>query len=488
MIERTSLTMEIAELRRWTLRPEKADSRQFERLAIHEFQSEEEHRARQANALAKFLGFATAHVPYYRDMFRQGGLSPADIRGVEDLPRLPMLRKHEVIERDAELHAERLPQGEGPPVVYQSTGTTGQPVRVLMSRSSSSMFTFLWHRQARWFRFDPMGCFAKIRIPSTLPRQQDGTRMPREKVMRRTAWTYLGAFFETGPEVTFSVSSPVEQQIEWVRRYRPNYMLAYPGVFEEQALACGSAPAVDSLKGLVGIGSTATPSMRAWIERIYGIPLHQNYGLNEIGIVAIRCVAGRYHVNTEHCLVEIVDGEGLPCPAGTSGRVLVTGLQNIAMPLIRYDTGDIAMVAEGPCPCGRTLPSFGEIVGRYRRYAGLPAGTRERVRELQTAIGDMPPEFVRNLRRYQVYQDRENRFEVRVSAAGPMPPEFEARLRERWKKVCGDPPLALAIIEGVTIVSSPGGKRLDFDSALHSQEDLAVRAGIEERKGSGERG
>ena len=56
------------------------------------------------------------------------------------------------------------------------------------------------------------------------------------------------------------------------------------------------------------------------------------------------------------------------------------------MPLIRYDTGDLAQAVEGPCPCGRTLPSFGEIAGRYRRFAGLPDHTRDRVRVLQRAF------------------------------------------------------------------------------------------------------
>jgi len=479
MIPRTSLEEELAELGRWKLRPEQAQMRIFERLTRNEFQAVGEHRVRSDNALANFVHFAASRVPYYRDLFSQRALRPDAIRGVRDLPRLPVLKKQDVIERAGEMRAGRLPDGEEPPVVYSSTGTTGQPVTVLMSRSSSRMFAYLWHRQARWFRFDPKGCFAKIRIPSTLPRQVDGSPMPKGVAMRRDGWTYLTPFFETGPEVTFSISEPVEKQIGWLRHFRPSYMLAYPGVFEELALACDSAPPVSGLKALLGIGSTATPSMRAWIERVYGIPLEQNYGLNEIGMVAIRCVAGRYHVNTETCLVEIVDREGQPCAPGTRGHVLVTSLQNIAMPLIRYDTGDIALAVDGPCPCGRTLPSFGEIAGRYRRYAGLPAGTRERVRALQQEVEAMPPELVRNLRRYQVYQDAENRFEVRVKVVGPLPPEFEGRLRERWKTVCGDPPRPLAIIEGATILSSPGGKRLDFDSALYARDDSAALARAE---------
>lgn len=475
MIVPTSVEEELREFARWIPRPDMEHAAFLERLVINEFLSADEHQARLTKALERTLRFAATHVPYYRGVFHQRALAPEEIRGPEDLPGLPVLTRADVIERAEDLQTKYLPAGEGPPVEYQSTGTTGQRVKVMMSRTSSRMFTFMWHRQARWFRLDPMGRFAKIRIPSTLPRLPDGSTMSRDMAMRRDRWSYLGSLFETGPELTFCNSNPIEKQIEWLKNFRPDYLLGYPGTIEELAMACENASPVHGLKCLLGIGSTATPSMRSWIERTYGVPLEQNYGLNEVGMVAIRCAAGRYHVNAGHCLVEIVDGEGRPCPPGTRGHVLVTALQNLAMPLIRYDTGDIAMVVESDCPCGRTLPSFGEIAGRYRRYAGLPEGTRKRVNVLQEAIKAMPPEVVRNLRRYQVYQDADDRFEVRINTAGPMPAEFEGRLRECWAKVCGNPPRPLAIVEGATILNSPGGKRMDFDSALYAKEDEAAR-------------
>jgi phenylacetate-CoA ligase len=343
------------------------------------------------------------------------------------------------------------------------------------------MFGILWHRQARWFRYDPKGCFVKIRIPATIPRREDGSRVPNGSVLESPAWRYVGKFFVTGPEVTFGTSNPIEQQVAWLRRFRPDYLLSYPGGFEELGLACESSAPVDSLKSLLGISGSATPGLRAWIERTYGLPFHQNYGLNEIGIVAARCAAGRYHVHAEHCVVEIVDSQGRPVPPGESGHLLVTALRNLAMPLIRYDTGDIAVATEGACPCGRTLPSFREIVGRYRRYAGLPPGTRERTRALGEVFEKMPAELVRNLRRYQFYQTRDNRFEVRLRTAGPMPPEFGARIRECWQAVAGDPPVPLAIVEDAPIVDSPGGKFLDFDSEFYGADDRASLARPEGR-------
>ena len=481
---RTSLEEELAEFRRWKQLPLAEGRNIFERLVRHEFQSPEEHRARECFNLSRLVRHAVAHVPHYGELFRQLGMTAEDVRTPADLAPLPVLKKHEVIQRSEAFRAKWLPRGEGPPIVYDSTGTTGQPVRVLMSRTASAMFAFLWHRMARWFRYDPMGTFMKIRIPSTLPRTKDGSRLAPGKMLRRRVWMYLGKYFETGPELIYSVSTEMQLQLKWLKQFRPDYLMAYPGVFEEIALACEGKCPTDSLKSILGIGSGVSPGVRAWTESVYGVPMDQNYGLNEIGIVAVRCRAGRYHVNNEHCLVEIVDSEGRACPPGTSGHVLVTTLRNIASPLLRYDTGDIAMVADGPCPCGRTLPSFGEIIGRYRRFAGLPAGTRERVRALLKAFEMMPLEFTRNLRRYQIYQNHEDHFEVRLTTVGPMPPEFEARVREQWEKDCANS-RPLTLVEGATITTSPGGKLMDFDSAFYSRDDMASRARVEEKMQSG---
>src|SRR4051794_16102311 len=108
----TNFEAEMAQWRLWAPRLMSADPRLFERLTRHEFQSTDEHHDRQARALFKSLSFSATHVPYYRDLFRRLSLTPAEIRGPEDLVRLPMLTKRDVMEHSAALQAEWLPAGE----------------------------------------------------------------------------------------------------------------------------------------------------------------------------------------------------------------------------------------------------------------------------------------------------------------------------------------------------------------------------------------
>ena len=299
-----------------------------------------------------------------------------------------------------------------------------------------------------------------------------GARIPTARWCAIPRWRYLGQFCETGPEFGFNMSNPAGQQCDWLRQYRPDYVMSYPGVFEEWLLASEGRRPVETLKCLIGVGTQLTPSLRHRLEQAYQIPIYQTYGLNEIGKVGLRCEAGRYHVHTEHCHVEIVSPEGQPCAAGQVGKVLVTSLRNFAMPLIRYDTGDLAEAVSGPCPCGRTLPSFGEIAGRFRRYAGLPAGTRQRVNAILQAFDEAPPPMISFLRRYQIHQDKSNRFTLRLQTAGPISDSFREHMWRAWEAV--EPRSELILLEVATIAPSPSGKLLDLASDFYTDPCAAT--------------
>jgi phenylacetate-CoA ligase len=464
---------ELVEQRRWILRPECSGLRMFDALLEVEFVSRDEHDAWQSRALARTVGFAAAAVPYYRRMFQRCGFAARDIRRPEDLAQLPILTKQDVIESGVDLRAERLPAGEYPWGPAESSGTTGCPVRVETTRGHQSMYTLLWHRQARWFRLDPAGSFCDIRYHRDIGRQADGSPHPDGAVRRWPHWRYLGPYFETGPEFGFNRSNDVEQKVAWLKELQPNYLMCDPGLMEELALAHGGRSPSDRLQALIAISSQMTDSLRQQLTRFYGVPIHQTYGLNEIGKVGLRCDAGRYHVHTEHCLVEIVDELGRPTPPGAVGRILVTAFRNPFMPLIRYDTGDLAQAVEGPCPCGRTLPSFGEIAGRYRRFAGLPDHTRDRVRVLQRAFARCPVEELLVVRQFQIHQHRDQHFELRLQTTGPIPESLRQHFLRAWSKAAIEPLVALELRRVDAVCRSPGGKVLDFTSDLYPDDAAA---------------
>ena len=468
----TTLAEELAEQKRWPLAAAGGIGREFERLVRNEFVSPEKMREWADGKLLALLRYATDNVPYYRDLFSRLGMAPEDAATPDKLAALPLLTKRDVYENEARL--QPMTASRDDPVVgfTLTSGTTGRPTRILQNLSNIQMFPLLKQREFRWFRFDPGGKLAAIRLASQLP-QREGKAVAEGESFEAPSWQYMEGCFKTGPFVAFAVTNPVERQIEWLRREKPDYLMTYSETLEHLALASGDAAPAPSLRALFAISEQITPSMRRRIESRFGVPIRQNYGLNEIGLVAAKCEAGRYHVHSEHCVVEIVDDAAQPCAAGQTGRIVVTALRNTAMPLIRYDTDDMAEVLAGPCPCGRTLPAFGEVAGRYSRIAYLPDGTLGLVGAVRGALEDMPAALSRNLRQFQVHQFKDHRFELRLAVAAPLPAAFGERIQTAWATAAAGKSVPLTIVEVSSIPRGRGGKFQDFTSDFMPSPDSA---------------
>lgn len=467
----TSLEEELAEQARWRLRPGLEGGGIFETLVHNEFAPPEVLDNWRRRRLASVLKFAAAHVPYYRDLVARIGLAAEDFERGDGLRALPVLTKHDVQDAGPALRAARLPEGHIETYVTRSSGTTGRVTVIAQTNVSGQMFPILKQREYRWFRYDPMGKLAAIRTGAELRSRMDGPENPVGETFRAPGWRYVGEIFETGPFAGFNITNPIDAQLEWLARERPDYLVSQPSHLENLAHKAGGANPAPGVRGVHAISEQMTASMRRRIEAAFGVRPVQNYGLNEIGVVASQCEAGRFHVHLEHCMIEITDGQGRPCAAGEEGHLLVTTLTNFLMPLIRYDTGDLARAQGSPCPCGRTLPSFGPVTGRYRRYAGLPEETIGLLAAVRFSLEAMPPEIAAGLRLYQLHQDRGNHFELRLAVDSPLPPEFHARIRAAWDKAApaGVP---LDIVEVAEIAPSKSGKIEDFTSDFMAERDV----------------
>jgi len=465
----TSFAEEKAEQQRWTRilrRPNPA----YDKLLENEFETPEQYRIRNTQNLAAMLRFASREVPHYRAALRRVDVAAPDREPMNALAALPVLAKLDVLDAGKSFLAENLPPGDSRVHWWESSGTTGRPMRVLHSMMSVRMHPLLAQRSSRWHRLDPAGKFAEMRIPRLLPRRTDGSEVPPGETIRLDRWRDFPDF-ATGPYVGMNVLTPLQDRVAWLRQERPDYLMAYSETLEVVAMATSDEPPLDSLKAVLAISEQLTPSMRRYVERRFGTPVHQVYGLSEFGLVGLRCDAGRYHVNREHCLVEIVDEEGRACAPGETGRIIVTALTNFAMPLLRYDTGDLAEAAVGPCPCNRTLPSFGEIVGRYSRVAHLPPGTMGPVLALREAIETMPVSIMRGLREFQIHQYADKNMELRLLTQGELSEPFYARIREVWAKATGDDGRKLSFRGVSEIPKPPGGKSEVFTSDFMPTRD-----------------
>lgn len=432
----TSFDRELSEQAHWRLKNRLPGKQQIETiislLIENEFRDPEEMRERIWLRLKFLLQFAIRQVPYYRGLAGRLGMEAHDISSLEDFTRLPSLTKSDLHQYAKDLHAEQLPRGYEIIGSTKSSGTTGEPVTVDFSRQSMRFFGMLKQREFRWYRYHPEGVMAYIRPPDDFP--HDSYDAPG-KTYRSPIWPYAGAWFHTNRSIGYDHTLPVDDQVAWLSESKANYLVIESGALENLAFGQENASRSKYLKGIQAVATQLTPDMRRRAETTFELRIDQNYGLNEIGIVASRCpVGGRYHVHSEHCYLEIVDEKGRPSRPGEMGRILVTGLNNLAMPIIRYDTDDMAEVVTGPCPCGRTLPSFGKITGRYRRTAYLPGNTWLYWEKFRNAFESMSPEICKNLRQYQLHQFSDGRFEFRHVSVGDSSTVFVAAIDRAWQQ------------------------------------------------------
>src|SRR5262249_36059664 len=114
---------------------------------------------------------------------------------------------------------------------------------------------------------------------------------------------------------------------------------------------------------------------RRTIEAVFDCPVTNRYGCEEVSLIACECERhDGLHINADGVYVEVLRHDGTPAAPGEAGAVVVTALANRAMPILRYQVGDMAVASDRCCPCGRGLPLLECIEGRVADYVVTPSG------------------------------------------------------------------------------------------------------------------
>ena len=307
----------------------------------------------QSEKLVRQVAHVYKNVPYYRDLMDKKGVKPEDIKGIEDLHKLPFIEKSDL--------RETYPYGMlavplADCVRIQSTsGTTGRRVIAYYTQHDID----LWEE-----------CCARAII---------ATGADREDVVQVS---YGYGLFTGGPglnggshkvgSLTLPMSSGnTERQLQFMLDMKATVLCctpSYAAYLGESLKEQGYTPDQIPLKAGIFGAEPWTQEMRHNIEETLGIKAYDIYGLTEISGpgVSFECSAqGGMHINEDHFLAEIINPEtGEPLPEGTKGELVFTCLDKEAFPLLRYRTRDICVLTREPCSCGRTHIRMAKPMGR----------------------------------------------------------------------------------------------------------------------------
>ncbi len=367
--------------------------------------------------LVRLVEHAYAASPRYRIMMDEHGVRPADVRGVADLPRLPVLTRDVLRAHAADLRL----RGDAPVEVGATGGTTGSPIQVVRDRAGS-----VWQRACYWRGFGWGG----LRLGEPFVQLFGGTlgvARPR-RLDRLKSWFagkhFLPAF-ELGPKNT-------SRYLEAIRASGARFLVGYTSAVY---LLASRAEQLGARIPLETVFPTAEPLLDGWqatIARAFGARVLPYYGCGEVQSLGYACPeagATVYHTCDEHSVIEVETPGGGASLAG-EGPFLVTDLDNHALPLIRYRNGDGGALAPAGCRCGRTLGRITRIDGRVNDVLYNTAGDA-----ISGAIGPHAFKMVDRVEQFQIVQRRPGQIAIHIVrlpgyAAGVEEPKLDRIFRE----------------------------------------------------------
>ena len=334
--------------------------------------------AYQLDRLRAFLADVGTHVPFYRQVFSEAGFDPAKMSRVADLQRLPFLTKPVI---RANTDALRADDARGL-ARFNTGGSSGEPLIFFIGDERVTHDVAAKWRATRWWDVD-IGDREIVVWGSPIELgAQDRVRQFRDALMR----TELMPAFEMS-------ETKLDGFVARIRARRPAMLFGYPSAISHIARhAKKRGIRLDDL----GVRVVFVTSERLYddqresIERLFGCPVANGYGGRDAGFIAHQCPSGSMHITTEDIVVEIVDASGQVLPPGQSGEIVVTHLATRDFPFIRYRTGDIGVLDDTPCACGRGLPVLKEIQGRSTDFVIALDGTVMHGLSLIYVLRDIP--------------------------------------------------------------------------------------------------
>ena len=298
--------------------------------------------------------------PMYRRKFDDAGVRPEHIKTLDDVQKVPFTIKEE-LRRSQEKHP---PYGDFHCIspeegvrVFQTTGTTGIPVRSLLSKKD---WFVNYYEQFMYFM-----CGYGIT-------KADSMFVPFNYGLYLAWWGIQAAFEQAGVLIIPGGGQSSETRIKNILEWKPTVVGGTPTYvlfLGEIARKMGVDLSKTSVRIVITAGEPGAqvPSTKKQIETIWGAKNYDDVGSTEISNFGFECVAQQgTHVVESMFLVEVVDPEtDRPLPPGETGELILTNLSCESMPLIRWRMGDIVKVDTKRCDCGRTfLRLDGGIIGR----------------------------------------------------------------------------------------------------------------------------
>lgn len=336
-------------------------------LEHSQWRSRSELEERQRRKLNRLLQVALDHSPWHAERFEAAGcvdrIRSASFQ-LNDLAGLPTMDKH-----DARTHRDQIawPGVPGGAFRYNTGGSSGEPLVFYFGRERQASDAAGRMRARRWWGVEPGEREAYLWGAPVELAKTDRIKTLRDRLINQLV---LNAFAMT--------PARMDAYLEALREWKPVCLYGYASsvaLLAAHAEARGAPVRLPRLRVVCTTGEPLYPHQRELIERVFGVPVANEFGSRDIGFTAHEAPGGVMLLLSESHVLEVLDEAGRPCPPGVAGEAVITGLTSAAQPFIRYRTGDIVSLSDRQDPGGRGLHVLETVSGRQTDLVVAADGT-----------------------------------------------------------------------------------------------------------------
>lgn len=344
----------------------------------------------QENALTRLVRHANRHVPYYRDLFASIGLKPPSTMTHEILKDIPILTKDIILANYPQgIMADNA--GSIGCSARMTSGSSGKKLEVVIDDNVTAIYRLLQLRQLIDIGYRPWHTMAYIRFSPPV------THIGLQKI---NLFRRFSIPLEWNPR----------QQVDEIMRTRPDVINAYPSVLFLLAKTIGKGDAASlKLKFILSNSELLSPYVRSFCEETFGCRVYDDYSCLEFSAIASECRMQNLHIAADNVIVEVLGETGKTAKPGDIGRLIVTSLNNYSMPYIRYEIGDVGVLARERCLCGNNFPVLKNITGRCDDFIVLPSGD---VIDPQTIVFQV--ETIASVKEFRIVQQQDKNITISI--------------------------------------------------------------------------
>lgn len=372
----------------------------------------------QEKKLRSLIRHAYENVPFYHRLFKKLGLYPDDIKTIKDLAKLPVITKKDIRINFDDLMARGCNERK---ILDFTSGSTGEPLKFYVTKTARSWETAAELRAYEWAGYNLGDKYALIwGAPFDVKKL---TKLSDELINFFERRIVLNSYNMSEESMHIFASKLVKFKPKIIRGYSSAlYLIA--NFIKRQ--------------GIEGIRPTAIITTaeklfiyeRKIIEKAFQCEVFDFYGSREVGAIASECSEHiGHHISAENVIIEFVD-DGHVSP-NEVGEILVTNLNNYAMPLIRYANGDMGIPLDEECPCGRGLPLIKSIEGRVSDILCIDNGKFISAPAFVYIFKDLP------IKQYQLVQETKEKILVNIVKDENFSIEDEYQLIKKLREYLG---------------------------------------------------